>query len=82
MKRKSKSVVRALKETNEILMDHEERIDNLEKIATSQAREITQLQQDVRDAEIREKAAKGVKGKDLASEYGLTPGRISQIRNQ
>ena len=57
------------------------------KIIQSQGLEITDLQQRVsaleeyRDAAIKADLLNGMKGKDVAEKYKLTPSRISQIKN-
>lgn len=68
------------------LEEHSKRLGAVEKeqtvskkVADHQAREIEQLRTRIRDLEIREKSRLGIKKKNLAEEYGLTPGRISQI---
>jgi len=78
----------ALKLIVEELDEHTNRINKVEtkqrnsrKVADHQAQEIEKLKTKVRNMEIREKAQTGTKKKDLAIDYGLTPGRISQITN-
>lgn len=57
------------------------------KIIQSQGLEITDLQQRVsaleeyRDAAIKADLLNGMKGKDVAEKYKLSPSRISQIKN-
>lgn len=58
-----------------------------EKILASQGMELADLQKRVaaleeyRDASIKADLMNGMKGKDAAQKYGLSPGRISQIKN-
>ncbi|WP_373700261.1 hypothetical protein [Neisseria dentiae] len=58
-----------------------------EKILAHQGMELVDLQKRVtaleeyRDAAIKADLLNGMKGKDAALKYGLSPGRISQIKN-
>jgi hypothetical protein len=58
-----------------------------EKILASQGLELADLQRRVasleayRDAAIKADLLNGMKGKDAARKYGLSQGRISQIKN-
>ncbi len=76
----------ALKLIVDELEEHSSRLDSIEereritaKVADHQSREIEQLKARVRDMEIREKARTGTAKKELAVEYKLSAGRISQI---
>lgn len=76
----------ALKLIVEELEEHSNRLDSIEereriseKVADFQSREIEQLKVRVRDMEIREKSRTGTPKKNLAEEYNLSAGRISQI---
>ena len=78
----------ALKLIVEELDEHSCRLENVEseqntsrKVAEHQSREIESLRVKIRDIEIREKARTGIRKKVLAQEYGLSPGRITQITN-
>ncbi|UYM14587.1 hypothetical protein [Endozoicomonas euniceicola] len=78
----------ALKLIVEELDEHSCRLNNVEvkqntskKIIDHQARDIESLRVKIRDLEIREKARTGIRKKVLAEEYGLSPGRITQITN-
>ncbi|EMB4325911.1 hypothetical protein RJ492_004357 [Pluralibacter gergoviae] len=78
--------IEALKLIVDELEEHSDRLNSIEererisaKIADHQAREIEQLKVRVRDMEIREKSRTGTPKKNLAKEYNLSPGRISQI---
>ena len=64
-----------------------QKLDAHSKILEHQGLEIADLQKRVseleeyRDAAIKADLLNGMKGKDAAIKYGLSPGRISQIKN-
>lgn len=81
MAKNKKSLSNMYKDVLETLDEHEQRIGKQEKVTQAHAKEIMKLEQKVRDSEIREKIAKGESYASLGSEYGLTKGRLSQIKN-
>lgn len=63
----------------------ESRVSRHDKILNSHAEEIAQLQQQVityRNNAILSDLNAGLSGREVAEKYNLSPGRISQIKNQ
>lgn len=71
-----------LKDLINLVDDHEERIEKLEKITTHNSKEIEKLKMEKRDLEIANKILNGVKYAELVEEYNISKGRISQIKNK
>lgn len=72
----------ALQEQSAELAQHDNRLDKLEKIVQSQARDIAALEADVlhlRNRAIQSAIDRGVPTKVVADAHGLSSGRISQI---
>lgn len=60
---------------------NEERITRLEKITTSNSKDIARLEMEKRNLEIKLELANGEKVSDLSVKYKLGKSRISQIKN-
>lgn len=72
----------ALQEQSAEMAQHGDRLDKLEKIVQSQARDIAALEADVhhlRNRAIQSAIDRGVPTKVVADAHGLSSGRISQI---
>jgi len=72
----------ALEEQSAELSRHDSRLDRLEKIVETQAREIAALEDNVmamRNGSIRAAIDRGVPTNVVAKAHGLTSGRVSQI---
>jgi len=79
------SLIKANKELKSQLDRHENQLDRHEKILKSHAQEIVTLQQqtiEYRNNAILSDLDAGLSGKEVAEKYNLSPGRISQIKNQ
>jgi mRNA-degrading endonuclease YafQ of YafQ-DinJ toxin-antitoxin module len=75
------NAIQSLAKAQEVMSD---RLDRHELIMDSQAREITELQgkvMDLRDCAIKADLNAGMKGKDVALKYSLSPARVTQIKN-
>lgn len=80
-----KHLANAISEVHKANREMEKRVNEHEKILQSHAQEIGELQQQVlqfRDNAIRSDLDAGLSGREVASKYSLSPGRISQIKNQ
>ena len=74
--------IKSLARANQAL---DSRIARHDKILDSHAQEIAELQQQVmayRNNAILSDLNAGLSGREAAEKYNLSPGRISQIRNQ
>lgn len=71
-----------LRDLVELVNDHDQRIERLEKIEMHNSKEIEKLKMEKRDLEISNKILNGVKYDDLVQEYKISKGRISQIKNK
>lgn len=76
------NAIQSLARANQAL---ESRVARHDKILDSHAQEIAELQQQVmtyRNNAILSDLDAGLSGREVAEKYNLSPGRISQIRNQ
>lgn len=76
------NALRSLARANQAL---ESRVARHDRILDSHAQEIAELQQQVmtyRNNAILSDLDAGLSGREVAEKYNLSPGRISQIRNQ
>ena len=80
----SQHIARAIASLAKAQMEMSKQIERHEKVLDSHAGEIYDLQtavSDLRNRAIKAELMAGITGVAVAKNYGLTPGRISQIKN-
>ncbi len=84
-RRYEKYVLNAINSLAKANQELDVKVNRHEKILDSHAQEIAELQQQViiyRNNAILSDLNAGLSGREVADKYSLSPGRISQIKNQ